>query len=88
MVNLNGGYVLVDCTGVNIDRLGNTVDGIYDKVLSAIKTNKPIVLCNIVNDDVKFSPVLACCGVESDTSVFLIFNSIVLIISNDDVITD
>lgn len=53
---VKGGYTLVDCTGFD---LGNPaqVDGIYNKMLSAYKTNKLTILENCKNGDAKFTPI-------------------------------
>ena len=83
---MNGGYALVDCTGIDLNDLGE-VTGIYERVKNAIKSEKPIVLCGIVNDTQAFTPIVAYGGVESSTSVFLSFFPITLHISNADVVS-
>ena len=83
---MNGGYSMVDCSGVDLGNLG-TVSGIYKKVKAAIKTEKPIVLSGIVNGEQAFTPMVAYGGVESATSVFLSFFPVTLHISNLDVVT-
>lgn len=42
-----GGYFMVDAVGLDIDSPTNT-DGLYDKLHTAMSSNKPIVLCNAV----------------------------------------
>lgn len=83
---MNGGYAMVDCTGLNLGELG-TVTGIYKKMKLAIKTGKPIVLSGVVNGEQEFTPMVAYGGVESATSVFVSFFPITLHISNLDVVT-
>lgn len=83
---MNGGYIMIDCTGVNLGNLGE-VEGLYNKVKDAIKTEKPIVLCNIVNDTQAFTPINAYGGVESNTSVFLSFFPITIHIANTDIVS-
>ncbi len=83
---MNGGYSMVDCSGVDLGNLG-TVSGIYKKVKAAVETEKPIVLSGIVNGEQAFTPMVAYGGVESATSVFLSFFPITLHISNLDVVT-
>lgn len=83
---MNGGYVMVDCTGVDFNNLG-TVTGLYAKVKAAIAIGKPIVLHGIVNDSQAFTPMVAYGGEESETSVFLSFYPVTLHISNLDVVT-
>lgn len=83
---MNGGYSMVDCTGVDLADLG-TVPGLYDQVKAACSTNKPIVLYGLVNGTQEFTPVPAFGGVESSTSVFLSFFPVTIHISNADVVT-
>ena len=83
---MNGGYVMIDCTGVDLGDLG-AVTGFYKNVKKAVETGKPIVLNNIVNGTQKFTPITAYGGTESATSVFLSFFPITLHVSNEDVIT-
>ena len=83
---MNGGYAMIDCTGVDLNDLG-TVTGLYKKVKSAIETEKPIVLCGIVNDGQSFTPMIAYGGVESASSVFLSFFPITLHINSSDVVS-
>ena len=83
---VNSGYVMVDCTGVDLNDLG-TVTGLYDKVKNAISTGKVIVLTNIKNNTQEFSNIVAYGGAESTTSVFLSFFPITLHISNEDVVS-
>ena len=85
-MDIKGGYAVVDCKGVDLGNLGE-VTGIYDKVKTAVGTNKPIVLTGVVNGDQAFTPMLAYGGVESATSVFLSFFPITLHISNEDVVS-
>ena len=83
---VNSGYVMIDCTGVDLGNLG-TVDGLYDKVKSALSTGKVLVLTGIVNSTQGFSNIVAYGGTESASSVFLTFSSTTLHISSSDVVT-
>lgn len=39
----NGGYVLVDCTGIDLNTsTKQTVTGIFNRVVTAFKTGKPV----------------------------------------------
>lgn len=86
-MDLKGGYVIIDCKGLDLGNLGK-VDGLYKSVKEAVAINKPIVLRNIVNSTQAFTPMVAYGGVESDTSVFLSFYPITLHIANTDIVTD
>lgn len=83
---MNGGYALVDCTGLNLGDLG-TVTGIYAKTKAAIESGKPLVLSGVVNGEQGFTPMVAYGGIESTTSVFVSFFPVTLHISNLDVVT-
>lgn len=44
---MNGGYVMIDCTGLDLtDESKQTISGIYDKVETAYKTGKPVYANN------------------------------------------
>ena len=83
---MNGGYAMIDCAGVDLGDLG-TVTGLYDRVKSAVKANKPIILYGIVNGTQEFTPITAFGGEESASSVFLSFFPVTLHIDSDDVVT-
>ena len=83
---VNSGYVMIDCTGVDLGNLG-TVTGLYDKVKNALSTGKILVLTGIVNETQGFSNIVAYGGTESASSVFLSFFPITLHISSSDVVT-
>lgn len=83
---MNGGYAMIDCTGLDLGNLG-TVSGLYKKIKKALSTEKPIVLENIVNSTQGFSPIVAFGGVESSTSVFLSFFPVTIHVDNTDVVT-
>lgn len=83
---MNGGYILIDCKGVDLGDLGE-VPGIYAKIKTAVETGKPIILENIVNGTQGFTPISAFGGVESSTSVFLSFFPVTLHISNEDIVS-
>lgn len=44
---MNGGYIVVDCTGLDLsDNTSQTISGIWNKAVSAIDADKPIVAYN------------------------------------------
>jgi hypothetical protein len=86
MSSLVGGYVMVDCKGLDLGDLSK-VDGLYKKVSDALETNKPIALYNIVNGDQEFKPIIAFGGRESVGSVFLSFYPITIHIDYQDNVT-
>lgn len=83
---LNGGYAMIDCSGLDLGNLG-TVSGLYTKAKNAVKTGKPLVLCNVVNGTQGFTPIMGYGGEESSTSIFISFFPITIHISNTDAVT-
>lgn len=82
---MNGGYALVDCTGVDLGNLG-TVSGLYSKLDSAIKSGKFILLANIVNGDTSFSPIPAFGGYDDD-GIFMSFEPVTIHVTSSDVVS-
>ena len=83
-----GGYTLVDCTGLDLGNVGK-VDGIYQKLLTAYKSNKLVIAKNIVNGSAKFTPIavfLATETVESATVIVLTIMNIPYRVSSNDTI--
>lgn len=83
---MNGGYTLIDMTGVDLNDLG-TKTGLYNTIKAAVKASKPMVLCGLVNNTQAFSPIVAYGGEESSTSVFVSFFPVTLHVDSDDAIT-
>ena len=82
---MNGGYALVDCAGVDLGDLG-TVNGLYSKLDSAIKSGKFILLANIVNGDTTFSPIPAFGGYDDD-GIFMSFEPVTIHVTTSDVVS-
>lgn len=52
-----GGYVIVDATGLDVSSTSaKTITGIYNRLLSAISTGKPIMLTGMVKGSAAVSP--------------------------------
>lgn len=82
---MNGGYALIDCTGLDLNDLG-TVPGIYDSVRAAVVNDKPIVLVGVMNDEQAFSPITAY-GAINGTDIYVSFYPVTLHITNEDVVS-
>lgn len=57
---MTGGYILADCTGIDLTGgdTPQTVDGIWDKAVAALESNKPIIAKGCVyGTGVPVSPV-------------------------------
>lgn len=71
---MNGGYYLVDCLGIDLTETDpQSITGIWDKAVEALKTEKPIIAHNCVyGTGKKVSPV-TCFGwqIASDEIVIV-----------------
>lgn len=86
---MNGGYFIVDCTGLDLNSLG-TVDGIYKKMLSAYDSGKLVLLGGVKNSTAIYTPVpvfLFTALVSSDTVVKFSIGSNTYIVADDDSVT-
>ena len=68
---MNGGYTMIDCTGVDLGNLG-TVSGLYEKAKAAIATGKPLVLKGVKNSTQKFTDMVVYCptGIKVNRIIF------------------
>ena len=82
-MSMNGGYVLVNAVGVDLNEASATVAGIYNKFVNAIGTGKLIIVQNIVNDDVSLSPAAIVATFESGVVSFAIGGATVSITAKD-----
>lgn len=55
--NGNGGYALIDLSGTDLS-VGSkvTISGVYNKLATAYKSNKPIIACNLVDGSKGITP--------------------------------
>lgn len=53
-----GGYILVDCGGLELtSQTKQTIDGIYERVKIAYDTGKPVYATNVLFDEKPMTPV-------------------------------
>lgn len=66
-MTINGGYVQVDGTGVNLlAGETQTIPGLYKKMIEAIGTGKPIQVCNCqYGSGVAMTPIPIFCIIEA-----------------------
>lgn len=58
MAELNGGYVLVDASGIELTETDpQDVAGIWDKAVKAVAAQKPIIACGCTYSTAPVSPV-------------------------------
>lgn len=82
---MNGGYIVVDCAGIDLsDNTSQTVDGIWDKAVSAIDTDKPIVAYNTEYGTGKRVSPVTCFGWYIDTDEIVIVGATLHIHIKDD----
>lgn len=82
---VKGGYVLIDCTGLDLAELG-TVTGLYNQLDAAIKAGKFILLANVENDGTNFTPIPSFGGYDDD-GIFVSFEPVTIHVSTSDVVT-
>ena len=82
---MNGGYIMVDCTGIDLtDTESQSISGIWDKAVEAIEADKPIIAHNCeYGTGVKVSPV-TCFGWYIDTDEIVIVGATLHIHIKDD----
>ena len=58
---MSGGYVMIDCKGLDLtSREEQTISGLYNDMITAIKSGKPLVAYNCVwgsNNDSPMTPI-------------------------------
>lgn len=49
MKTCNGGYIMIDCGGLDLlAQAAQTITGIYSKISAAFDSKKPVIACNMV----------------------------------------
>lgn len=83
----NGGYILVDCTGVDLlSQSAVTVTGLYAKSKSAYDSGKPIIAVNCeYGEGVPMTPISVMGIVEDGTYIFTASILQIRVASNDSV---
>lgn len=85
---MNGGYILVNCKGLNLlAQSSQTINGLYKESVAAMDSGKPVIAANCVyGTDVPTSPVHVMGTIEGD---YVIFTTSILQIKvkNDDTVT-
>ena len=83
----NGGYILVDCTGVDLlSQSSVTVTGLYAKSKKAMDSGKPIIAINCeYGEGVPMSPIPVMGIIEAGTYIFTSSILQIRVASNDSV---
>ena len=84
----NGGYIMVDCTGLNLalDTAQN-ISGIWDEAVKAMKQNKPIIAHGATYGTAPVSPVTAFGWYISSTEIVIVGATLHVHIKNDNTAT-
>ena len=87
MNNLNGGYTMVDCTGIELNTAEKqTITGIRAQVDKAYAANKPIYAYNLTWNSLKATPIQIMLTVE-DNNLIGTASTLQLIIDKADGVT-
>lgn len=86
---MNGGYINIDASGLDISKdVNQSINGFYKKILNAKKADKPIFLYNVVDGNSgKLSPIVVFCSFTSNGEIITCnFSSLQITVNkNDDV---
>lgn len=89
--NMKGGYVLVDCKGLDLlSESTQTIAGLYDRVKSAMATGKMIIAENLIWNDGVARPVspVSCFGIDmGDYGIYITASTLQIRVSKLDVVT-
>lgn len=86
----NGGYVLIDCGGMDLTKLDTTqtIEGLYAKCLNAFSYNKPIYGFNMIYGTVgQVSPVPVFATIPEEGKVCLTSSVLQIFVTSSDVVT-
>lgn len=85
---MNGGYINVDCAGLNLlAQSSQTITGLYAKCKAAVGLNKPIYAVNCVyGSGVPMSPI-AVMAIEEDTTFIFTASILQVRVAADDTVT-
>lgn len=84
---MNGGYVLIDCTGLDLTKgqTPQTISGIHKKVKTAMESGKPIYACNCNWGGKDVTPIEVFC-IEFDNDIIATASTLQVVISDSDAI--
>lgn len=87
---MNGGYILIDCTGLDLTKgsTKQTITGIYKKVADCIQKNKPLYCVNAVWGDLGgVSPIQIFAIQSASDTITVTVSTLQVVVKNDDTIT-
>lgn len=86
---MNGGYVMIDCTGVDLTK-GSTeqnVSGIYSRTRECMASGKPIVANNCVWGTNGIVTPIAVMAIQFPGYIIVTASTLQIVITENDVIT-
>lgn len=85
---MNGGYVMVDCSGIELTtETKQTITGIRSQVENAYQTNKPVFAYNLEWDGVLATPIQTMITLLSDGTYVCTASTLQLWVDEDDGVT-
>ena len=88
---MNGGYVMIDCKGLDLtSNEEQTINGLYDDMVSAIKSGRPLVAYNCVwglNNNSPMTPIPFFAQNWSDSTVMATASSLNITCTSADKVT-
>lgn len=86
---MNGGYIIVDCTGMNLlAESAQTITGLYKTVQNALLTGKPIYAYNCMWGDAPISPVpVFAIPFTGSGEIICTSSTLQIIVKDDDTVT-
>lgn len=82
------GYILFDCEGLDLnDSTKQTIDGIYDRAVEALKTGKQVIATNCVMSDMPCSPCSVIAWDQGNDGIIATGHTLRIVIAKDDGVT-
>lgn len=84
---MNGGYIMIDCTGLDLTKgtTSQTVEGIYQRVKSALTHNKPLFANNAIWGNGKpVTPIQVFAIDFGDSGIICTASTLQVVIAPDD----
>ena len=85
---MKGGYILVDCGGLELnDSTTQSIDGMYDRASAALKSGKPCYACNCEMNGTPATPISVAAWQEDAHTIIATGHVLRIVIEDDDDVT-
>jgi hypothetical protein len=83
---MNGGYINIDASGLDIHKTTKqTITGLYKQLYHATKVNKPIFVCNTFSGEYgKISPIIVFCYTAQNENIFCMSTTMEILVDKND----